>query len=209
MINEGKESDVVKESKKIGQIFLGTGLIALAVSLLITAHEGYDTISTFLLGILNFVELPFWIASLYFNCVVLLIVALLGREELGIGSIINGVGLGLLIGIFEPMLDKVSVHLPFYSWLAIIAAPILFGIGAGIYVSSNKGSAALEALTALIYKRTKLTQKTIRIGLDAAMVLIGFALGASVGLGTLLCIVFIGPIFEATMKFLAAHAPAA
>ncbi len=37
------------------------------------------------------------------------------------------------------------------------------------------------------------------------MVLIGFALGASVGLGTLLCIVFIGPIFEATMKTIAAR----
>ena len=96
----------------------------------------------------------------------------------------------LLIGIFEPVMDKIFVHLPFYSWLAIFIAPILFGVGAGIYVSSNQGSAALEALTALIYKRTKLTQKTIRIGLDAAMVLIGFGLGANVGIGTLLCIIF-------------------
>lgn len=191
--------------KKIWQILLGTCLIALAISLLITAHQGYDTISTFLLGILNYVSVPFWIASLCFNLVVLLIVAIFDRQELGIGSYINGIGLGLLIGIFEPVMDKIFVHLPFYSWLAIFIAPILFGVGAGIYVSSNQGSAALEALTALIYKRTKLTQKTIRIGLDAAMVLIGFGLGANVGIGTLLCIIFIGPIFKATVKMLAAH----
>ena len=191
--------------KKIWQILLGTCLIALAISLLITAHQGYDTISTFLLGILNHVSVPFWIASLCFNLVVLLIVAIFDRQELGIGSYINGIGLGLLIGIFEPVMDKIFVHLPFYSWLAIFIAPILFGVGAGIYVSSNQGSAALEALTALIYKRTKLTQKTIRIGLDAAMVLIGFGLGANDGIGTLLCIIFIGPIFEATVKMLAAH----
>ncbi len=191
--------------KKIWQILLGTCLIALAISLLITAHQGYDTISTFLLGILNYVSVPFWIASLCFNLVVLLIVAIFDRQELGIGSYINGIGLGLLIGIFEPVMDKIFVHLPFYSWLTIFIAPILFGVGAGIYVSSNQGSAALEALTALIYKRTKLTQKTIRIGLDAAMVLIGFGLGANVGIGTLLCIIFIGPFFEATVKMLAAH----
>lgn len=189
--------------KKIWQILLGTCLIALAISLLITAHQGYDTISTFLLGILNHVSVPFWIASLCFNLVILLIVAIFDRQELGIGSYINGIGLGLLIGIFEPVMDKIFVHLPFYSWLAIFIAPILFGVGAGIY--ANQGSAALEALTALIYKRTKLTQKTIRIGLDAAMVLIGFGLGANVGIGTLLCIIFIGPIFEATVKMLAAH----
>lgn len=146
--------------KKIWQILLGTCLIALAISLLITAHQGYDTISTFLLGILNHVSVPFWIASLCFNLVVLLIVAIFDRQELGIGSYINGIGLGLLIGIFEPVMDKIFVHLPFYSWLAIFIAPILFGVGAGIYVSSNQGSAALEALTALIYKHTKLTQKT-------------------------------------------------
>ncbi|MFR2834734.1 MAG: hypothetical protein ACLTCX_11960, partial [Enterococcus sp.] len=102
--------------KKIWQILLGTCLIALAISLLITAHQGYDTISTFLLGILNHVSVPFWIASLCFNLVVLLIVAIFDRQELGIGSYINGIGLGLLIGIFEPVMDKIFVHLPFYSW---------------------------------------------------------------------------------------------
>ncbi|WP_291292825.1 YitT family protein [Enterococcus sp.] len=190
---------------KIFQILLGTCLIALAISLLITAHQGYDTISTFLLGILNHVSVPFWVASLCFNLIILGIIAIIDRQELGIGSYLNGIGLGLLIGIFEPVMDKIFVHLPYYSWLAIFSAPILFGIGAGIYVSANQGSAALEALTAVIYKRTKLTQKTIRIGLDATMVLVGFGLGARIGLGTLLCILFVGPIFEATVKTLAAR----
>ncbi len=102
----------MKETKKFAQVLIGTGLIALAISLLITAHQGYDTISTFLLGILNFVDVPFWIASLCFNIIVLLIVAVFDRAELGIGSFINGIGLGLLIGIFEPVMDKVSIHLP-------------------------------------------------------------------------------------------------
>ena len=77
----------MKETKKFAQVLIGTGLIALAISLLITAHQGYDTISTFLLGILNFVDVPFWIASLCFNIVVLLIVAVFDRAELGIGSL--------------------------------------------------------------------------------------------------------------------------
>ncbi len=117
--------------KKIWQILLGTCLIALAISLLITAHQGYDTISTFLLGILNYVSVPFWIASLCFNLVVLLIVAIFDRQELGIGSYINGIGLGLLIGIFEPVMDKIFVHLPFYSWLAIFIAPSCSALGQG------------------------------------------------------------------------------
>lgn len=188
--------------RKIVKILIGTCLIALAIGLLITAHRGYDTVSTFLLGILNFLPVPFWIASLTFNLVILLIVAVFDRKDLGMGSFINGIGLGLLIGLTEPILEKVSVVVPMYSLLAIIAAPILFGIGAGIYVSVNEGAAALEALTAIIYRRVNLSMKVIRMGLDAAMVIIGFALGAKVGIGTLLCILFIGPIFEFTLKFI-------
>lgn len=187
---------------KLLQVLLGTGLISLAVTLLITAHNGADTISIFLLGILNLVDIPFWVASLMFNIIVLGIVAIFNREELGIGSLINGLGLGLLIGVFEPVMDKVFVTISWYPILAVIIAPVLFGVGAGIYVSSDKGSAALEALTQLMFKYTKLSLKVIRIGLDATMVIVGMLLGAPIGIGTLICVITIGPIFEKTMNVL-------
>lgn len=190
------------EIRKLLQVLLGTSLISLAVTLLITAHKGADTISIFLLGILNIFAIPFWVASLIFNIIILCIVAIFNRKELGIGSLINGLGLGLLIGIFEPIMDQVSVNISWYPIFAIIVSPILFGVGAGIYVSSNKGAAALEALTQLIFKHTRLSLKVIRIGLDASMVIIGMALGAPIGIGTLICVVAIGPIFEKTMKAL-------
>lgn len=132
------------ERKKIIQVILGTSMIALAITLLITAHKGADTISVFLLGMLTLIDIPFWVASLLFNAVVLGIVAIFNRKELGIGSLINGFGLGLLIGQIEPWLNKLSVNMTGYSIMAVLLAPILFGVGAGLYVSSNKGSAALE-----------------------------------------------------------------
>lgn len=100
------------------------------------------------------------------------------------------------------MLDSISVSIPFYSEISIILAPILFGLGAGIYVASDKGSGAMEALTALIYKRSQFRLKTIRMMLDALFVLIGFSLGATIGLGTFLCVLFVGPVFEYTYKAL-------
>lgn len=188
--------------KKLMQVILGTSMIALAVTLLVTAHKGADTISVFLLGMLTIFDIPFWVASLIFNACVLGIVAIFDRKELGVGSLINGFGLGLLIGLLEPWLNKLSVNMAGYSIVAVILAPILFGIGAGLYVSSNKGSAALEALTQLIFKFTRISLKFIRIGLDALMVIVGVLLGAPIGIGTLLCVLAIGPIFEMTMKSL-------
>lgn len=188
------------ERKKIIQVILGTSMIALAITLLITAHKGADTISVFLLGMLTLIDIPFWVASLLFNAVVLGIVAIFNRKELGIGSLINGFGLGLLIGQIEPWLNKLSVNMTGYSIMAVLLAPILFGVGAGLYVSSNKGSAALEALTQLLFKFTEFSLTFIRIGLDALMVIVGVLLGAPIGIGTLLCVLAIGPIFGLTLK---------
>ncbi len=98
---------------KFAQVLIGTGLKLRGHFLIDHRHQGYDTISTFLLGILNFVDVPFGLPVCCFNIIVLLIVAVFDRAELGIGSFINGIGLGLLIGIFEPVMDKVSIHLPF------------------------------------------------------------------------------------------------
>lgn len=111
-----------KQFKEIGQAVLGIAMIALAVTLLITAHEGADTISIFLLEILMLVDLPFWGASLIFNACVLGIVALFDRKVLGISSLINGFGLGLLIGIFEPVFTHVSINIAGYSAVAVVIA---------------------------------------------------------------------------------------
>lgn len=45
------------ERKKIIQVILGTSMIALAITLLITAHKGADTISVFLLGMLTLIDI--------------------------------------------------------------------------------------------------------------------------------------------------------
>ncbi|WP_430596440.1 YczE/YyaS/YitT family protein [Enterococcus sp. DIV0210g] len=187
-------------TKKLAQVILGTFMIALSISLLITAHEGYDTISTFLLGILNIWPIPFWVASLSFNVIVLIIVFLINKSILGMGSIINGIGLALMIGFLEPIFIEISIRSDIYHIFALILAPLLFGVGAAVYVAADQGAAALEALTSVIYEKTGFKLKMIRIALDALFVLVGLLLGASIGIGTLLCVICIGPIFEFTLK---------
>ncbi len=120
------------ERKKIIQVILGTSMIALAITLLITAHKGADTISVFLLGMLTLIDIPFWVASLLFNAVVLGIVAIFNRKELGIGSLINGFGLGLLIGQIEPWLNKLSVNMTGYSIMAVLFSPYFIWGWSGI-----------------------------------------------------------------------------
>lgn len=186
--------------KNIMTSIIGTFFVSSGIALFVNGSYGADTISTFLLGVLNFIELPFWFASMAFNIIVLIITYIFGKEELGLGSFINAFGIGIMLRFLNPLIDSLFSGLTFYSVFAALLGPVFIGVGAAIYISSGLGAAALEALTNVIDKNTELSIKTIRMLLDGTLVLTGFLLGAPVGIATILAVVIIGPILEFTLN---------
>lgn len=179
---------------------LGTFFVSSGIALLVNGEYGADTISTFLLGVLNHIDLPFWIASMSFNVIVLVTTFIVDRSHLGLGSLINGIGIGLMLRFLNPLMASIADGFSLYSLFAAFIGPVFVGAGAAIYISSGLGAAALEALTSLIEQRTKLRIKTIRMLLDGSLVLTGFLLGAPIGIGTILGVILIGPVLELTLK---------
>lgn len=186
--------------KKMVVSILGTAIVSMGISLLVNGSYGVDTISTFLLGVLNYVDLPFWVASMTLNIVILIVTFLIDASELGIGSVINAIGRGYLLKFLNPIFGSLALSLPYYSMIAAVVGPILFGVGGALYISSGLGAAALEALTNIVDKNTKASIKTIRMILDAVFVMVGLLLGAPLGIGTVLCVLLIGPVLEFSLK---------
>lgn len=186
--------------KKMVVSILGTAIVSMGISLLVNGSYGVDTISTFLLGVLNYVDLPFWVASMTLNIVILIVTFLIDASELGIGSVINAIGRGYLLKFLNPIFGSLALSLPYYSMIAAVVGPILFGVGGALYISSGLGAAALEALTNIVDKNTKASIKTIRMILDVVFVMVGLLLGAPLGIGTVLCVLLIGPVLEFSLK---------
>ncbi|MDN6195736.1 MAG: hypothetical protein L0I93_04525 [Atopostipes suicloacalis] len=179
---------------------LGTFFVSTGIASLVNGSYGADTISTFLLGALNYIDLPFWLASMSFNVIILLLTFFVERGQLGVGSFINGIGIGVMLRFLNPLMSSLAANYSLYSIFAAFIGPIFIGIGGAVYISSGLGAAALEALTNLIDNRTSLTIKTIRMLLDGTLVLTGFLLGAPIGIGTILGVILIGPVLELTLK---------
>ena len=84
----------------------------------------------------------------------------------------------------------------------MILGIVVYGLGVGIYVAGNLGSAAVECLTMMIVKATKFPLRYVRISLDALMVVIGLLLGSqSFGIGTIICVITTGFIMERVLVF--------
>lgn len=188
--------------KNIIVSILGTVIVSMAISLLVNGQYGVDTISTLLLGIQNYVGLDFWVLSMALNVVILLTTFIIDRSELGIGSFINALGRSYLLKFLNPVFAGLALSFSSYSMIAAVLGPILFGVGGAIYISSGLGAAALEALTNIVDKSTETSIKIIRMILDALFVIVGVLLGAPLGIGTVLCVLLIGPTLEFTLKII-------
>ncbi|MFD3447152.1 YitT family protein [Microbacteriaceae bacterium 4G12] len=185
---------------KYGLVIIGTMIAAFGVTLIIKAGIGADPISTFLLGCLKFVHIKFGTASQLFCVTLLVLNLLLDRKNIGLGSIIYGVGCGFFINMFMPLDLSVMAMIP--NVFIVLIGVILLGAGIALYLCTKTGAGPLEGLMVFFAEKTNFSIKATRIGLDALLVVIGIILGGQFGVGTLIGVFLTGPTIELTLKML-------
>jgi uncharacterized membrane protein YczE len=122
------------------------------------------------------------------------------RQRLGVGTLVNAVVVGLVID-----LTVSAFHQPHQVWarvLLLIGGVVGNGIATGIYIGAGLGPGARDGLTTGIASRGH-SIRIVRTTIEAAVLLTGFLLGGTVGIGTLLYALAIGPITHHTIPGLA------
>ena len=81
----------------------------------------------------------------------------------------------------------------FIKYLLAVLAVILVGLGSGIYLVANLGPGPRDGLMTGLTKTTNLPIALVRAFLEITVVVIGWYLGGTVGIGTLIFAFGIGP----------------
>ena len=81
----------------------------------------------------------------------------------------------------------------FYQILMAVLAVLLVGLGSGFYLIANLGPGPRDGLMTGLQRKTNLPIALVRVFLEITVVSIGWYLGGSVGIGTLLFAFGIGP----------------
>lgn len=187
--------------KQVFFALLGTFIAAVGVRLIVVSGLGADAISTLVLGIMQHVPWKFGTVSILFNGLVLMFIFFYDRKLIGIGSIINSFGLGLCLNLLD-WLGLLQTIPSGIRYLVIIVGSIIFGIGTGIYLLADLGSAAYESLMILLKRGLRSSVKIARIILDAVIFITGLLLGGQIGLGTVIVLLLMGPSLEVTLNYL-------
>ena len=124
------------------------------------------------------------------------------RERPGLGTIANAIVIGVAIGVtLELMPDVESLAARVAEVVAGIA---IVALGSGLYLMTRLGAGPRDGLMLGLHRRTGLSVRLVRTAIESSVVVGGFLLGGTVGLGTLAFALGIGPAVQAALGVLSA-----
>jgi len=168
----------------------GLTLFGLGEGLLIVSASGASPWSVLAQGISLNIDFSIGVITLFVSIGVLLFWIPLNQKP-GIGTILNALIIALMIDIcikFVPTPDNYISQL-----ILAIVAVLTVGLGGGIYLVANLGAGPRDGLMVGLQKKTNLPIAGVRAFLEITVVSIGWYLGGTVGVGTLLFAFGIGP----------------
>ena len=141
-------------------------------------------------GISLNVNLSIGTITLLISIVVLLLWIPL-RQKPGMGTIFNALIIAFMIDLCIKFVPTPSNY--FNQLILAVVSVMMVGIGGGIYLVSNLGAGPRDGLMIGLQKVTNLPVAAVRAFLEISVVSIGWYLGGTVGVGTLLFAFGIGP----------------
>lgn len=175
------------------QLTIGLALFGLGVSLILHSNLGAASWDVLTQGLSRHVPLSFGTITIIMSGLVLLCWIPL-RQRVGIGTVANAV----LIGVFADV-GLALFGTPDAFWarvLIMLLGVVLVGLASGIYIGAGFGSGPRDGLMIGLHEVTGLPIWVVRTAIEVLVVVAGWFLGGTVGIGTLAFALFIGPLCQ-------------
>lgn len=191
---------------RMWRLLLGLTLCGLGIASMVEAELGLGPWDVLHQGIEGLTGIPIGTVGIIVG-VVVLIGWLPLRERPGIGTVLNVVVIGLVIDGTILAVDRLDLlpatpALPLRVFLMLIG-PILFAIGSGYYIGAGLGAGPRDGLMTGICRVRGWKVGRVRLGIELAVLVAGFFLGGTAGIGTILFATAIGPMVALALPRLA------
>lgn len=191
--------------RRIPQLLGGLVLYGVSLALMVRGALGLAPWDVLHSGFIRHVPITLGQAVVLFSFVVLLLWIPL-REKPGIGTVANAILVGLSADATLALLaapDGTAVRIAL-----MVAGVVLNGLATALYMGAQFGRGPRDGLMTGLARRTGLSLRLVRTGLEVAVVLLGLLLGGALGVGTVLYAVAIGPLAQAMLPWCIVDLPA-
>jgi uncharacterized membrane protein YczE len=188
-------------TRRLFQLYAGLVLYGTSMALQIRAGLGLDPWDVFHQGVAEHMGLSFGTVTMITGGAVLLGWIPL-RQLPGLGTVSNVIVIGLSV---DAALGLIPSAGPLAVQLAMLAAGVfLNGVAGASYIGAGFGPGPRDGLMTGLVRRTGRSVRLIRTGIEATVLVTGWALGGTVGLGTVVYAVSIGPLLHSLLPLLTA-----
>jgi len=174
---------------RLTQLLAGLCLYGISMAMMVRANLGLDPWDVLHQGLAPRLGLSFgWTVNLVGLVVLALWLPL--RQRPGLGTVLNIMVIGTVTDIALAVIPAPEGYVPRFALLGF--GIVLNGIAGGAYIGAGLGPGPRDGLMTGFCRRTGLPVKAVRTAIELAVLAIGWLLGGTVGLGTVLYAVSIG-----------------
>jgi uncharacterized membrane protein YczE len=178
--------------RRLVQLFVGLVLYGVSMALMIESALGLDPWDVFHQGLAERTGLSFGTITIIVGAAVLLLWIPL-RQRPGIGTVSNVVLIGLAVDAALALLaapDALVARIAF-----LVSGIVLNGVATGLYIGARLGPGPRDGLmTGYVALRPGRSIRLVRTVIEVTVLAIGFLLGGTVGIGTVVYALAIGPL---------------
>jgi uncharacterized membrane protein YczE len=183
---------IERATRRLTQLIAGLVLYGASMALMIESRLGLDPWDVFHQGLSEVTGLRFgWIVILVGAAVLLLWIPL--RQRPGIGTIANVVVIGLAVDavlVLLPTAEPLGLRIAF-----LVGGIVLNGVATGLYIGARLGPGPRDGLmTGFVARAPGRSIRVVRTVIEVTVLAVGWLLGGTVGVGTVLYALAIGPL---------------
>ena len=192
-------------ARRLSQLVAGLALYGTSMAMQIRATLGLNPWDVLHEGLTEQTPLGFGLVTAVTGVVVLLLWIPL-RQRPGIGTVANVLVIAVTVDLALALIPEPD-GLP--SRIALMTAGIVLnGVASAAYVGARLGPGPRDGLMTGLARRTGRSLRLVRTGIEITVLAAGWLLGGTVGVGTVLYALAIGPLTQAFLPYLVVRAPA-
>lgn len=182
--------------------FLGLEIIQVGVALFLKISIGADPFTVFTQGFSNLFNMSVGNTNRILTLILFLIVFFIDRRNINIGTLLSVFFTGTFLDFTMSLLNGI----PFENFnimikiILFLIACIIVSFGFPILKCSNLGVSPNDLVYLAIMDFVKKPYSLVRMSTDITFIIIGALLGGIIGLGTIICILCLGPSTQFFMK---------
>lgn len=179
--------------RRLSQLMVGLVLYGASMAMMVQSFLGLDPWDVFHFGVARILPLSFGMVVIVVGLLLLLLWIPL-RQMPGLGTVANAIVIGLATDATLAVLDRPEALAPRIGLM--VGGVVLNGLAGALYIGAQLGPGPRDGLMTGLVRRTGRSVRLVRTSIELTVLTVGFLLGGTVGIGTVVYALAIGPLLQ-------------